>query len=63
MNKRELIDQIMTLNRSARREFLEGFSERELSDYLSQLTAIDAVSMWSTASASAPAGVATTAVG
>ncbi len=40
MSKRELIDRIMDLNRSARREFLQAFSENELADYLRQLEAI-----------------------
>lgn len=47
MNKRELVEKIMELNRSARREFLEAFSERELSEYLNQLSGIDLSSMWS----------------
>lgn len=46
MNKCDLIDRIMTLNRSARREFLESFSERELSEYLSQLETIDLSGFW-----------------
>ncbi len=40
MSKRELIDRIMTLNRSARREFLQSFTENELADYLHQLESI-----------------------
>lgn len=40
MSKRELIDRIMQLNRSARREFLQGFNENELNDYLQQLEAV-----------------------
>ncbi len=40
MSKRELIDRIMDLNRSARREFLKAFSENELADYLRQLEAV-----------------------
>jgi hypothetical protein len=40
MSKRELIERIMTLNSSARREFLQGFSENELADYLRQLEAV-----------------------
>ncbi len=40
MSKRELIDRIMDLNRTARREFLQAFSENELADYLRQLEAI-----------------------
>ncbi len=58
MNKRELIEQIMKLNRSARREFLEGFSERELRDYLDQLSAINVSAMWSTAGSGTTAAVA-----
>jgi|GEM_PF-1099853 len=63
MNKRELIEQIMKLNRSARREFLEGFSERELSDYLDQLSAINVTATWSTAGASPTAAVAAAPAG
>lgn len=37
MSKRELIDRIKQINRSARAEFLEEFSENELNDYLRQL--------------------------
>ena len=37
MSKRELIERIMKLNRSARREFLLCFTENELADYLRQL--------------------------
>ncbi|MGB9624609.1 MAG: hypothetical protein ACPMAQ_07060, partial [Phycisphaerae bacterium] len=37
MSKRELIETIMRLNRSARAEFLAGFSQEELLDYLRQL--------------------------
>jgi len=37
MKKRDLIDRIMRLNRSARAEFLATFSEEELRDYLRQL--------------------------
>lgn len=36
MNKKELIDRITHVNRSATREFLAEFSERELGDYLRQ---------------------------
>lgn len=37
MSKHEMIDRIMKLNRSARREFLQSFSENELADYLRQI--------------------------
>ena len=40
MSKREMIEQIMTLNASARREFLQCFTENELSDYLRQLETV-----------------------
>ena len=40
MSKRELIERIMQLNRSARREFLMGFTENELADYLRQIESI-----------------------
>jgi len=46
MNKRDLIDRIMQLNRSARREFLESFSDKELDEYLAQLEAIDVSGLW-----------------
>lgn len=45
MSKRELIDRIMKINRSARREFLQAFSENELADYLRQLEAVQPVTM------------------
>lgn len=41
MSKRELINRIMDLNRSARREFLQSFTENDLADYLRQLESID----------------------
>jgi len=37
MKKRELIEEIMRLNRSARAEFLASFAEEELREYLRQL--------------------------
>ncbi len=37
MSKRELIDCIIEINKSARPEFLAGFSEDELNDYLEHL--------------------------
>lgn len=40
MSKRKLIDRIMELNRSARREFLQVFTENELHDYLRQLESV-----------------------
>ena len=40
MSKRELIERIMQLNASARREFLQSFTENELTDYLQQLEAV-----------------------
>jgi len=40
MSKRELIDRIIQLNISARREFLQCFTENELADYLRQLESI-----------------------
>ena len=43
MSKRELIERIMQLNRSARREFLQCFTENELADYLHQLESIQPV--------------------
>lgn len=41
MNKRELIDCICEINRSAKPEFLASFSEEELSDYLEHLMELD----------------------
>ena len=40
MTKREMIEKIMQLNKSARREFLQCFTENELADYLRQLEAV-----------------------
>ncbi len=37
MSKRELIDCICEINRSAKPEFLAGFSEEDLSAYLDHL--------------------------
>ena len=41
MSKRELIDCICEINRSARPEFLANFSEEELSNYLEHLMELD----------------------
>jgi len=41
MSKRELIDCICEINRSARPEFLAGFSEEDLNDYLEHLMDLD----------------------
>ena len=41
MSKRELIDCICEINKSARPEFLACFSEEELSDYLEHLMELD----------------------
>jgi len=43
MSKRELIDRIIELNRSARRDFLQCFTENELADYLRQLESVEPV--------------------
>ncbi len=43
MSKRELIERIMKLNRTARREFLLCFTENELADYLRQLESVQPV--------------------
>lgn len=40
MSKRELMDRIIQINRSARPEFLQQFSETELDEYLRQLESI-----------------------
>lgn len=41
MSKRELIDCICEINRSAKPEFLASFSEQDLSDYLEHLMDLD----------------------
>ncbi len=41
MSKRELIDCICEINRSAAPEFLASFSEEELNDYLEHLMELD----------------------
>ena len=41
MSKRELIDYICEINKSARPDFLANFSEGELTDYLSHLMETD----------------------
>jgi hypothetical protein len=41
MSKRELIDYICRINRTAKPEFLAGFSEEELNDYLDHLMELD----------------------
>ncbi|MCK6455771.1 MAG: hypothetical protein L6Q92_04495 [Phycisphaerae bacterium] len=41
MSKREMIQRIMSLNRSARPEFLQQFSENDLNDYLRQLEGLN----------------------
>ncbi len=41
MSKRELIDYICEINRSAKPEFLASFSEQDLSDYLEHLMDLD----------------------
>jgi len=41
MSKRELIDCICEINRSARPEFLASFSEEDLSAYLEHLMELD----------------------
>ncbi len=45
MSKREIIDFIMEINRSAKAEFLAGFSLEELDDYLENLLAVDLESL------------------
>ena len=44
MNKRELIDAITSVNRSATRDFLSEFSERDLADYVRQLDSLGLLS-------------------
>jgi len=41
MGKRELIDSICEINKTAKPEFLAGFSEEELKDYLEHLMELD----------------------
>jgi hypothetical protein len=41
MSKRELIDCICEINRSAKPEFLAAFSEEDLSTYLEHLMELD----------------------
>jgi hypothetical protein len=41
MSKRELIDYICKINRSAKPEFLATFTEEELNDYLEHLMELD----------------------
>jgi hypothetical protein len=41
MSKRELIDCILEINRSAKAEFLATFSEEQLSAYLEHLMELD----------------------
>ena len=41
MSKRELIDCICEINRSAKPEFLANFSEEELNTYLEHLMELD----------------------
>jgi hypothetical protein len=41
MSKRELIDYICKINKTAKPEFLAGFSEDELNDYLEHLMELD----------------------
>jgi len=41
MDKKELIDRICEINRTAKPEFLAKFSEQELNAYLEHLTQLD----------------------
>ncbi len=41
MDKKELIDRICQINKSAKPEFLAKFSERELNAYLQHLTELE----------------------
>jgi len=41
MSKRELIECICEINKSAKPEFLAGFSEEDLHDYLEHLMELD----------------------
>lgn len=41
MSKRELIDCICEINKSAKPEFLAGFSEQDLNTYLEHLRELD----------------------
>jgi len=41
MDKKDLIDRICEINKSAKAEFLEGFSEDDLNAYLEHLMEVD----------------------
>jgi hypothetical protein len=41
MSKRELIDYICEINRSAKTDFLTAFSEKDLNEYLEHLLTVD----------------------
>jgi hypothetical protein len=41
MDKKELIDSICEINKTAKQEFLAEFSEADLSDYLEHLMEVD----------------------
>ncbi len=41
MSKEELISCICEINKSARKEFLQGFSEEDLDEYLEHLMSLD----------------------
>jgi len=41
MSKRELIDYICQINKSAKPKFLAGFCEKELDEYLEHLLELD----------------------
>ena len=41
MSKRELIDCICEINKSAKTEFLAGFSREQLNEYLEHLMEVD----------------------
>lgn len=41
MSKTDLISYICEINRTAKQEFLEGFTEDELSEYLEHLMQLD----------------------
>jgi hypothetical protein len=45
MSKRELIDSICEINRTARPEFLARFTEDELNEYLEHLMELDLVEL------------------
>ncbi len=59
MNKREIIDEIMRINHSAKPEFLARFKENHLGEYLRHLNAVIAEQRLHASTFAAPPGSAT----